>query len=69
MIFYDQFRIIKLQEIVINTCNNIIFQTFKLMLRINKHFEVRKRVLEKKNYNFQSKEYEVTIVIFLGPSF
>ena len=61
MIFYDQFRIIKLQEIVINTCNNIIFQTFKLMLRINKHFEVRKRVLEKKTTIFNQKNMKLPL--------
>ena len=30
--FYNQFRIIKLQEIVINTCNKILVQTFKIIL-------------------------------------
>ena len=44
MIVYNQFRIIKYQEIMINVCNMIIVQTFKLMSRININFELRKRV-------------------------
>ena len=34
----------KLQEIVIKICNKTLFQNFKIVLRKNLHFEVRKRV-------------------------
>jgi len=35
--------IFKLQEILINKCNGIIVQTFKIVLRMAMHFEVKKQ--------------------------
>ena len=41
------FRNMELQEIVIKMCNKNLVQNFKIVLRINLHFEVSKRVYGK----------------------
>lgn len=44
---------------MINTCNKIIAQDFKIILRVDTHFEVTKESI--KIENFQPKQYGVTI--------
>ena len=44
IVFYDQFRITKLKEIVIRICNKVVIRIFKIISRIDIHFEVRERV-------------------------
>ena len=54
MICYNRFRIVKPQEIVINMCNTIIVQTFKIIPTLDIHLEARKKNSRKAD-NFQSK--------------
>ena len=58
--FNNRFRIIKLQEIVIKIRNRIIVQSFNTILRIDIHYEVRKKV-HRKLLVFNQEYYEVMI--------